>query len=219
MDGKAILSQKVFNQLFKNPSMSSREDILKAIKANKPDLQALPELPQFPQPVEDLGEAFRAAAEGVGAQVIEINEWEELAKAVRERYPEAKKIAHQIEGLALSPLDWTQLTDAHDLSDVDVAIIRGEFGVGENAAIWIPETILPERVLPFITQHLVIVLSKEALVWNMHQAYARIGSELPGFGVFISGPSKTADIEQSLVLGAHGARTLMIALVPASQNA
>ncbi|MEM6347770.1 MAG: LUD domain-containing protein [Bacteroidota bacterium] len=198
--------------------MSSREDILKAIKANKPDLKPLPELPQFPQPVEDVGEAFRAAAEGVGAQVISVNNWDELALAVNERYPEAKKIAHQIEGLALSPLDWQQINDAHQLADLDVAIIHGEFGVGENAAIWIPETILPERVLPFITQHLVIVLSKEDLVWNMHQAYERIGTEIPGFGIFISGPSKTADIEQSLVLGAHGARTLMIALMPSSQN-
>jgi len=209
MDGKEILS---ITSTLQSLSMSSREDILKAIKANKPELQPLPDLPHFEQPVADLGQAFREAAEGVGAKVIEINDWKELAAAVNERYPEAKKIVNQIEGLDLARLDWSQLTDAHELADVDVAIVEGKMGVGENAAIWIPETVLPERVLPFITQHLVIALPKESLVWNMHQAYERIGSDIPGFGMFLSGPSKTADIEQSLVLGAHGARTLMIAL-------
>lgn len=192
--------------------MPSRNDILKAIKANKPEPSPLPELPTFAHPVEDLVQAFREAAEGVGAQVIEMEEWPQLAAAIKERYPQAKKVAHQIESLELPYLNWPKLSDAHELEDVDVAIIQGVFGVGENAAIWIPETVLAERVLPFITQHLVIALAKKDLVWNMHEAYVRIGTEVPGFGVFISGPSKTADIEQSLVLGAHGARTLLIAL-------
>ncbi|MFK7923333.1 MAG: lactate utilization protein C [Bacteroidia bacterium] len=192
--------------------MSSRNDILKAIKANKPELSPLPDLPSFAHPVEDLVQAFREAAEGVGAQVLEMSKWSDLANAVTERYPQAKKIAHQIEDLDLPSLDWSALTDAYALADVDVAIIPGSFGVGENAAIWIPETVLPQRVLPFITQHLVITLAKADIMWNMHEAYQRLGTDVSGFGVFISGPSKTADIEQSLVHGAHGARTLLIAL-------
>ena len=47
----------------------------------------------------------------------------------------------------------------------------------------------------------------------MQHAYERIGSSNPNFGTFIAGPSKTADIEQSLVLGAHGPKTLTVFLL------
>jgi len=66
--------------------------------------------------------------------------------------------------------------------------------------------------LPFITQHLIIRLQMKNLVANMHQAYGNLSYEGLGFGLFVAGPSKTADIEQSLVKGAQGARTTLIVL-------
>ena len=47
----------------------------------------------------------------------------------------------------------------------------------------------------------------------MHQAYDSIDVAKEGFGAFIAGPSKTADIEQSLVIGAHGARSATIYVI------
>jgi L-lactate dehydrogenase complex protein LldG len=47
----------------------------------------------------------------------------------------------------------------------------------------------------------------------MHDAYARIVIPTPGFALWLSGPSKTADIEQALVIGAHGARSCTVLLV------
>jgi L-lactate dehydrogenase complex protein LldG len=82
--------------------------------------------------------------------------------------------------------------------------------VAENGSIWVTDRAVRHRALFFIVQHLALVIPAHSIVHNMHQAYDRL--ELGGaeFGVFIAGPSKTADIEQSLVIGAHGPRSLTV---------
>jgi len=100
--------------------------------------------------------------------------------------------------------------DPHALDNVDLAVITAHFAVAENAALWVTEDIVQQRALPFITQQLAVIVKKEDILNNMHQAYQRIGAEDYGFGTFIAGPSKTADIEQSLVLGAHGPKTMCV---------
>jgi L-lactate dehydrogenase complex protein LldG len=82
--------------------------------------------------------------------------------------------------------------------------------VAENGAVWIDDRTLPARWLPFLAEHLLIVLPAVRLVDDMHAAYDRIARPLASYGVFVSGPSKTADIEQRLVVGAHGARSLTL---------
>ncbi|TDD93657.1 LutC/YkgG family protein, partial [Flavobacterium cellulosilyticum] len=100
--------------------------------------------------------------------------------------------------------------DPHSLEDVELTLVKAHFGVAENSALWVTDDILGQRVAPFITQYLAIVVNKNDIITTMHQAYDRIGNQEYGFGTFIAGPSKTADIEQSLVLGAHGARGLKV---------
>jgi len=109
---------------------------------------------------------------------------------------------------------FTAVDDPHELEQLELAIFEGSIGVAENGAIWVSEKNLAHRAAPFITQHLVLLLKKDQIVWNMHQAFEKLGHDLPGFGVFIAGPSKTADIEQSLVLGAHGPISLTVFLLP-----
>ena len=106
--------------------------------------------------------------------------------------------------------DYSKL-DIPTLSHIDYAIVDAEFGVAENGAVWIPESKKAHRSVLFIVQHLIVILDKTKIVKNMHEAYKLLGAEdtfsKPSFGTFISGPSKTADIEQSLVIGAHGPRS------------
>ena len=66
----------------------------------------------------------------------------------------------------------------------------------------------------FISENLVILLKKTEIVNNMHEAYKKIQFNDYGYGTFISGPSKTADIAQVLVMGAQAARSATILLLP-----
>jgi L-lactate dehydrogenase complex protein LldG len=59
----------------------------------------------------------------------------------------------------------------------------------------------------------VLIVPADQIVHNMHQAYDRLQFNEPSYRLFISGPSKTADIEQSLVIGAQGPRSLVVFLV------
>ncbi len=105
--------------------------------------------------------------------------------------------------------------DPHSLEDVGLAILlEGQFGVAENGiSVWVTETEMGQRVTPFIAETLALVVKKTELLPKMHDAYVRIGNEHYGFGAFIAGPSKTADIEQSLVLGAHGPKSMVAFLM------
>lgn len=193
--------------------MNSREYILQRAKQNKPQLSPLPEVPLFPREEIDLVSHFTEVLQFVGGEVIELKLGEDLNDKIESIYPNMKQVVSTLEGIKYANLDIHTITDPHDLKNVDLAIYKGHFGIAENAAVWVSNAAVVQRVLPFITQHTLIVMDKTQLVWNMHQAYQRPDMQIDGFGVFISGPSKTADIEQTLVIGAHGSRSLVVLFV------
>ncbi|TDQ15106.1 L-lactate dehydrogenase complex protein LldG [Algoriphagus boseongensis] len=183
--------------------MSSRKSILEAIKAIPREEKPLPDLPDFGISGE-LEEGFTQSILG--------NKGEVLEKSVFENWlatQDFSKILSLTESYRnLSTIELPK--DPHELSTLDLAILEGQFGVAENGAIWLDDSQLFLRAIPFITEHLVIVLDRKNLVPTLHQAYQRIGDAHSGFGLFVAGPSKTADIEQSLVIGAHGAKSLRV---------
>ncbi len=135
-------------------------------------------------------------------------------------YTTAKWIASTVPEAVTGNFHLPQVEDPHSLAAIDWSIMRAEFCVAENGAVWVAPQDLTQRAMLFIAQHLALVVSRSQIVMQMHDAYQRINksgdyqNRPPRFGVFVSGPSKTADIEQSLVLGAHGCRTLELFLLP-----
>lgn len=193
--------------------MSARETILKAITANKPALVSLPvmniaDVIQY----DDISAQFKKTLEGIGGKVIELVDWEQLKNEIDDEQKNGSYIINTLPELGLVEEGISKLT-ASQLESVEKAYIRGTLGVAENGSVWLYETQLINRLLPFICQHLILVIEKKNIVATMHHAYQQIDSGIEGFGVFIAGPSKTADIEQSLVIGAHGARSLVVYLV------
>lgn len=195
--------------------MSSREAILDALRRNAPAVTPLPDEPTaitYPDPERQFAEAFGS----VGGKFVRVASLAEVNTELGkfESYTQARTIASLIPEVGRANVDLAALKDPHELEGLDIAIIAGEFGVAENAAVWVPgSTLGPHRAIFVVTQHLVLIVPAGQIVHNMQQAYDRIRLERPGFGVFISGPSKTADIEQALVIGAHGARSCTLFLV------
>ncbi len=191
--------------------MNSRSDILKAIRQNKPAPIALPAMPGFPPATGDLVTLFKDILEEISAQVVEVDEVQAIASALATRYPDCEHVGSASVYVA-DALSLEEVDDPHTLAMLDLFVCEGSLGVVENGAIWVCESQMVHRAAPFLTQHLALVLDKRALVGTMHDAYERIQIDEEGFGVFIAGPSKTADIEQSLVIGAHGPRSLTVVL-------
>lgn len=193
--------------------MTSREIILNKIKANKPGETLRPEQLANPIRYENPLETFKTMLGNIEGKAFEVNSWEEIIRILNEEYPDMSNRATDIPELA----DWADFSlreeDPHNLDPVNVAVVKGEIAVAENAAVWVTETGLSHRVLPFITQYLALVVPAHSMVHNMHEAFSMIKTGDYGWGAFISGPSKTADIEQSLVIGAHGARALCVFLL------
>jgi L-lactate dehydrogenase complex protein LldG len=193
-------------------NMTSRDKILTAVMQNQPEIVPLPEL-NFPQQENsDVVEKFIATLTGIGGKVLAISSYNDIKVYISATTSTDMRVVTNITAID----DTAEMLIEHSgsLQDVELAIIKAHFGVAENGAVWITEdTLGGQRVLPFICQHLAVVLSANDIVVNMHVAYERIGDEAYGFGTFIAGPSKTADIEQSLVLGAHGARTMTVFLM------
>ena len=104
------------------------------------------------------------------------------------------------------------VADVSDLADVDLGVVEGRVAVAENGCVWVPQT-MKERAVMFISQSLAIIVDRSDIVSNMHEAYSMIKIPDFGYGCFISGPSKTADIAQALVMGAQAAREVTVVII------
>lgn len=193
--------------------MSAREDILKAITANKPSLVELPLIDSTKViQYSDLVQQFKTVLQSIGGTAIEITDLDLLKKELEEKKAAGEVVVNRIAELGTVDDSIAALT-ATELAAVEVAYLKATLGVAENGSVWLYESQMGNRLLPFICQHLVIVIERNSIVTAMHHAYKQVDTAKEGFGVFLAGPSKTADIEQSLVIGAHGARSLIVYII------
>jgi L-lactate dehydrogenase complex protein LldG len=192
--------------------MESKKAILDSIRKRLPPERPLPDLDQRWIAYDDRTAHFGSMVESVGGRFVLVDGISAIDPRLQEldAYREAKRIVTLVEGVGRNTVELGAIDDPHALEDLDFAILLGQFAVAENGAVWVTDAGLKHRAVPFIVQHLALVVPASQIVDNMHQAYERLSFTERGFGAFISGPSKTADIEQSLVIGAHGPRSLTV---------
>ncbi|MBR3479799.1 MAG: LUD domain-containing protein [Prevotella sp.] len=203
--------------------MSTKEDILKRYRSNVRERFDMPDLSDIKAVTyADPLAQFITMTKSVGGKVIEVEKGRDVNAIIRELFPDAKEIASNLPEITISTRNPDTIGEAADLNGTDVGIVRGCFGVAENACVWIPQQ-MKEKAVCFISENLVILLPKSQIVNNMHEAYRRLSEhdaksgldlfDAYGYGTFISGPSKTADIAQVLVMGAQAARSATILLL------
>ncbi len=191
--------------------MSNKEDILKRYRANVHERYDMPDLSDIRAiTYQDPLAQFITMSQSVGGKVIEMGD-RDINTLIRELYPDAKEIATNLPEVTIATRNPDTVGRARDLNGTDVGVVRGVFGVAENGCIWIPQT-MKEKAVMFISENLIILLPKTEIVNNMHEAYRRVEFNDYGYGTFISGPSKTADIAQVLVMGAQAARSVTVVL-------
>ena len=190
----------------------NKEDLLAKIRANIHTTYDMPSFDnmkgvQYADPLKQFVEMSKT----VGGKVVELEKGQDINEVIKTCYPDAKVIASNLPEVTIANRNPDTVAEANDLNGTDVGVVRGVFGVAENGCIWIPQT-MKQKAVCFISEYLVILLDRKQIVNNMHEAYQRVEFNSYGYGCFISGPSKTADIAQALVMGAQAARGVTVVL-------
>ena len=194
--------------------MGSREKILSRIKKGVAPTVALPDMAIADKWNSEIDvDALKLVLEAVGGEMHILDSVADVDSKLKELFPDVKMAYTNVDGVEFGNVNLDEVKSAHELAKLEIAVLEGQFAVEENGSVFVSDNKMGNKMIPTITEYLVLVVSKKDIVKNMHEAYKRIDLKEIEYGVFISGPSKTADIESTLVFGAHGAKNLALLLV------
>ena len=167
---------------------------------------------------------FKAEAERAQASVAEVAGWAdapaEIARFLRENNCPATLRMGADPRLAAMPWSETSLEILHGPSDGgDVNAVSAAFaGIAETGTLALVSGPDNPTTLNFLADNHIVVLPREAIEADYEGVFAKLRGIYGKGGAprtlnFITGPSRSADIEQTLLLGAHGPRRLHIVIV------
>lgn len=191
----------------------AKHTILAKIRAGKPDALPCPAMPDFASERSDRAGDFVRMAESFDAKTAHIRGIAEIDHYIQEHFADVHTIYSAVDGVSGNVhLGW-ELIHPQDAQQVDLSVIAGVFGVAETGSVWVTNEQLTMNSLGLLAKHLIIVLRVQDLVGNMHDAYRRADLGRQQYGVFMTGPSATADIEAVHVTGAQGALSTTVLLL------
>lgn len=166
---------------------------------------------------------FVKMAKEVNATVSRLKSMDNVPKAVA-KYLKENDLAQAVRiapDNRLEKMDWSRLeasfgaSDGEDLS----AVVMAYAGVAETGSLALLSGPDSPTTLNFLPDNHIVVIETANLVGDYEAVYARLRRDsnsanfMPRAMNWVTGPSRTADIEQTLLLGAHGPRKLHILLV------
>lgn len=193
--------------------MNTREKILEAVLKNQPPSSPLPDISRFKGTTNNVVQKYMEVFKSIGGNAVLVDDLEAIKEMVAQNFDSTKRIVTTLRELSDSFELLSKVVDPHTFEDVELAIISAHFSVAENGAVWLTEEVMGQRIIPYICQHLAVMVKADTIVPTLHEAYQKMGIGNYGFGGFIGGPSKTADIEQALVLGAHGPLSMTVFII------
>jgi len=193
--------------------MTTREKILEAVLKNQPEATELPDTSIFKGDGNGLVRKYMDVFTTIGGSSFLVDDLAAVNVMIAENFDTTKRIVTTLPELSGNFELISDTVDPHSYEDIELALIKAHFSVAENGAVWLTEEVMGQRIIPYICQHLAVIVHAESIVPTLHEAYEKIGTGNYGFGGFIGGPSKTADIEQALVLGAHGPLSMTVFII------
>ena len=191
--------------------MSSRDDILASVRANRPRVdRPLPTVPMFDggKPASLLA-AFKDNLHRMGGVFLDPPATGDPLAPLRAKIADAKIVCSTVPEIA-GNRDIASLGKPRDLADVDFAIVRASFGVAETGSVLLSDADLRVNAVAYLAQHLIVLLDPADIVVNLQHAYRRPEFRDRHYASFHTGPSATADIEGVLIHGAQGVRSLSV---------
>jgi L-lactate dehydrogenase complex protein LldG len=191
--------------------MSSRDEILASVRANRPKVdRSLPPVPLFDaQPPTSLLATFKESLERMGGIFLDPPLTGDMFAPVREKIAKAQVVCSTVPEIA-GNRDIAGVRVPQELADVDFAVLRAAFAVAETGSVLLSDKDLHVNALAYLAQHLIVLLDPADIVINLHHAYRRREFRDSRYACFHSGPSATADIEGVLIHGAQGVRSLSV---------
>ena len=208
--------------------MSAREAILQRIRSAQahglvPEVERIianPVRGPQPAPVADLVSRFAAQAKALSSEVLRIKHQREVPHAITQYLAENNLGNHALCWPDFLELDWITariVVAAQTASEEDAVGITAAFcAIAETGTLMLLSGVHTPAATSLLPATHIAVLDSTRIVATMEDAWELLRRErggLPRAVNFISGPSRTADIEQTVTLGAHGPARVLIVLV------
>ena len=164
-----------------------------------------------------LQDDFIANFEMVSGEVHLLGEKENLTEKINEFIRELD--AQSVSFWNMKSLKSLEFTSETDLASADIGITGADFAIADTGTLVLLSGPEQPRLTSLLPPVHIAILEKESIVPNIHALFARLGKSYENYDKlcscisFITGPSRTADIELNLTLGVHGPGRAIVIIV------